>query len=35
MYDADGHTVQGIADTFNVSRPIIYQHLQPAGTERG
>lgn len=27
MYDAGGHTVQEIADTFGVSRPIIYWHL--------
>ncbi|BCW82844.1 DNA invertase [Arthrobacter sp. NicSoilE8] len=28
MYDAGGHTVQEIADTFGVSRPTIYRHLQ-------
>ena len=27
MYDAGGHTVQEIADTFGVSRPTIYRHL--------
>jgi len=27
MYDAGGHTVQQIADTFGVSRPTIYRHL--------
>lgn len=27
MYDAGGHTVQKIADTFGVSRPTIYRHL--------
>lgn len=34
MYDAGGHTVQEIADTFGVSRPTIYRHLQtvPAPT---
>ncbi|BCW82859.1 DNA invertase [Arthrobacter sp. NicSoilE8] len=30
MYDAGGHTVQEIADTFGVSRPTIYRHLQAA-----
>lgn len=28
MYNAGGHTVQEIADTFGVSRPTIYRHLQ-------
>ena len=36
MYDAGQHTVQEIADTFGVSRPTIYRHLDgdaaPAGT---
>jgi len=32
MYDAGQHTVQDIADTFDVSRPIIYRHLGDAGT---
>jgi len=27
MYDAGGHTVQQIANTFQVSRPTIYRHL--------
>jgi DNA invertase Pin-like site-specific DNA recombinase len=27
MYDAGGHTVQEIANTFGVSRPTIYRHL--------
>jgi len=27
MYDAGEHTVQEIADTFGVSRPTIYRHL--------
>lgn len=27
MYDAGGHTVQEIADTFGVTRPTIYRHL--------
>ena len=27
MYDAGGHTVQEIAETFGVSRPTIYRHL--------
>ena len=27
MYDARQHTVQEIADTFGVSRPTIYRHL--------
>ncbi len=27
MYDAGGHAVQQIADTFGVSRPTIYRHL--------
>ena len=30
MYDAGGHTVQQIADTFGVSRPTIYRHLDGA-----
>ncbi len=29
MYDAGEHTVQQIADTFGVSRPTIYRHLEP------
>lgn len=28
MYDSKEHTVQEIADTFGVSRPTIYRHLQ-------
>lgn len=28
MYDSGNHTVQEIADTFGVSRPTIYRHLQ-------
>ncbi|WP_228506126.1 recombinase family protein [Curtobacterium sp. VKM Ac-1395] len=28
MYDGGGHTVQEIADTFGVSHPTIYRHLQ-------
>jgi DNA invertase Pin-like site-specific DNA recombinase len=28
MYDAGGHTVQEIADTFGVTRPTIYRHLR-------
>jgi len=36
MYDAGGHTVQQIADTFGVSRPTIYRHLaERAGTGAG
>jgi predicted transcriptional regulator len=27
-YDAGGHTVQEIADTFGVTRPTIYRHLR-------
>ena len=27
MYDAGEHTVQEIADTFGVSRPTVYRHL--------
>jgi len=30
MYDAGGHTAQQIADTFGVSRPTIYRHLDTA-----
>lgn len=32
MYDAGGHTVQEIADTFGVSRPTIYRHLSQQGS---
>jgi len=32
MYDAGEHTVQEIADTFGLSRPTIYRHLDPAKT---
>ncbi len=32
MYDAGGHTVQEIADTFGVSRPTIYRHLSSSVT---
>jgi DNA invertase Pin-like site-specific DNA recombinase len=32
MYDAGGHTVQEIADTFGVTRPTIYRHLRDAET---
>jgi predicted transcriptional regulator YheO len=28
MYDAGEHTVQQIAETFAVSRPTIYRHLE-------
>lgn len=28
MYDEGGHTVQQIADTFGVSRPTVYRHLE-------
>jgi len=33
MYDAGKHTVQEIAETFGVSRPTIYRHLD-GGPER-
>ena len=29
MYEAHGHTVQEIAETFGVSRATIYRHLEP------
>ncbi len=32
MYDARQHTVQEIADTFGVSRPTIYRHLDGIAT---
>lgn len=33
MYDAGEHTVQEIADTFGVSRPTIYRHLNADGNK--
>ncbi|GGV40748.1 recombinase family protein [Paenarthrobacter nicotinovorans] len=35
MYDSMEHTVQEIADTFGVSRPTIYRHLQSSAATPG